>query len=81
MSLAEIYDCVNLSKFDCVICISIKVLFTDRYKWQNFGLRFLGLVNRLYTVHSSLVAYLAQVKSVKNYPTRSDSVLSWAWVF
>jgi hypothetical protein len=58
-----------------------EVLFTDGYTWQNFGLRFLGLVNRLYTVHSSLVAYLAQVKSVKNYPTRSDSVLSWAWVF
>ena len=29
---------------------STKVLFTDRYTWQNFGLRFLDLVNRLYTV-------------------------------
>ena len=27
-----------------------KVLFTDGYTWQNFGLQFLGLVNRLYTV-------------------------------
>ena len=27
-----------------------KVLFTDRYTWQNFRLRFLHLVNRLYTV-------------------------------
>ena len=29
---------------------STKVLFTNDYTWQNFGLRFLGLVNRLYTV-------------------------------
>ena len=27
-----------------------KVLFTDRYKWQNFRLRLLRLVNRLYAV-------------------------------
>ena len=31
--------------------------------------------------HRSLVAYLAQVKNVKNYPTHSDCVLSWVWVF
>ena len=27
-----------------------KVLFTDRYTWQNFRLQFLRLVNRLYTI-------------------------------
>ena len=34
----------NLSKFH------YKVLFTYEYTWQNFRLRFLRLVNRLYSV-------------------------------
>ena len=29
----------------------LKVLFTDGYTLQNFGLQFLSLVNRLYTVY------------------------------
>ena len=28
----------------------VKILFTHRYKWRNFGLRLLSLVDRLYAV-------------------------------
>ena len=31
--------------------------------------------------HSSLVDYLTQVKKWKNYPTHSDCVLSYVWVY
>ena len=41
----------NRSKTFCFKRPSItKVLFTDRYIWQNFALQFLGPVNRLYSV-------------------------------
>ena len=35
----------------------------------------------VYLIHSSLVDYLAQVKKSKNYPTHSDCVLSYVWVY
>ena len=34
----------------CFYSPSTKVLFTNRYTWQNFFLRFLHLVNRLYVI-------------------------------
>ena len=39
----------------------IKVLFADRYTWQNFCLRLLRLVNRLYAVSHKMEKSMMKV--------------------
>ena len=54
-----------------------KIIKKNYFQKKRMNLEFLSSS----LMHSSLVDYLAQVEKSKNYPTHSDCVLSYVWVY